>query len=126
MIPLRHEQTPAGYAVADGKLLGVRSEKELGARLPCPQPAGERHGDQQGFTVARRHVDEQVADFPAHHGLQMFADGVDVPAVDVRRARLHHRPCLRHELFQMLLGPQRFRGLGQFGIEATPQFPQEL
>ncbi len=48
--------------------------------------------------MARRDVDQQISDLAAGDCLQVFDDGVDVPARDERRRRLDDRPGLAHEL----------------------------
>lgn len=62
--------------------------------------------------MARRHVDQELADFPAADGLQMLADGIDVPAVAIRCFGLQYRPCRSNEINEMpacFLGPYRLQ-----------------
>jgi hypothetical protein len=50
--------------------------------------------------MPRGHVNQEVANFPAGHRLEVFDDRVNMPAWYKRRRRLDDRPSQPDEIFE--------------------------
>ena len=59
--------------------------------------------------MARRYVDNQMAEAAFGDGLQVLAYGAHVHALDKRRCRFEQRPRLQDELMQLSSGLLRFQ-----------------
>jgi len=65
-----------------------------------PHPSRPKHGREQRFRMARRNVDNQVADPALSHGLQVIANGLHLDTIDEGSIWLQHMPSLEHEFMQ--------------------------
>lgn len=74
-------------------------------RFLRPCPAREAHCHVDGFHVPRRYVDHQPLDLPFLHSLQIFADQINVPVLNVVRSRLYNRPRLFYKFREGPLCP---------------------
>ena len=103
LIPLRLHQPPHPHVVAHRQVLGVRRADvaQLRLRPRSPLPGRPEHADRERLHRARRHVDQQPVDLAGGHRLEVLGDRVDVPAVDVGRAGLDHRPGAADEVDEL-------------------------
>jgi len=81
-----------------GETSGVGDENKIEPRRHGPEPGGPKGRDENRFSFARRHVDDEVADVVIGQGLKVFGDAIDMPVRDERFRRRDDRPCLGDEL----------------------------
>src|SRR5712692_7291525 len=67
-------------------------------RRRYPFPGRPDHRDRERLHVARRDIDQQIADLPPAYRLEMFADSVDVKAGNERRRRLDDMPTKSNKI----------------------------
>ncbi|NBP04357.1 MAG: hypothetical protein EBU90_30605, partial [Proteobacteria bacterium] len=89
--PRRLEERPRPPRVVQDHPLRKRRGDESMARVCDPTPRRKKHGGEERFRRARRHVHHEVANLSPRNGLEVFADRVEVPAPRERR-RLDQRP----------------------------------
>ena len=81
-----------------GEVIGIADlDKTLLWSLQ-PGPDGIADGGVDTFHVPRRNIDDQAVDLPEVDGLEVLADEVGVPVLDVGGARFDDRPGLADKL----------------------------
>ena len=111
LIPLRHHQPAHAYIVADGKVLGVAGAQvaQVGHALRPPLPRRPEHAHQERLHRAWGDVNQEAVELDpidllaGCDGLQVGAQGVDVPAMDIGLPRLDDVPSEPHKRRKALL-----------------------
>gem|GEM_PF-4251367 len=103
LIPVGLNDGAPVHAVLRGQALRVTGENPPRFRVANPLPHRPHHRHRDGLHVSRRDVDDESRDLTGRHRLQVLADEVDVPIVEVRRRRFNHMPRLADEVRQLPL-----------------------
>ena len=86
--------------IPQAEALGVTGEQPSPLGPAGPFPAGPEDAHRERLHVARRDIDQHVANLPIGDGFQVFAKSIDVPAGNERRGRLKGGPGLPDKLPQ--------------------------
>ena len=111
LIPLRHHQPAHTYIVADGEVLAVAGAQvaQVGHALRPPLPRRPEHAHQERLHRAWGDVDEEPVELDpidlltGCDSLEVSAQGIDVPAMDIGLPRLDDVPCELYKRRKALL-----------------------
>src|SRR5579864_1154656 len=103
-IPGRFDQSPALQGIADAEIRTVAAIEPTSLGPAEPLPRRPKYRYQKALHVARRDIDQQIANVAASDGLEVIAERVDVEAWNERRLGFEDMPCLSNELAQASRG----------------------
>ena len=92
------------------QIVGIADFYKSLFRVLDPRPDGITNGDMDAFHVPWWDVDDQAVDLSEIDGLEVFADEVGVPVLDVGCARFNDWPGLANKLGKAALRPLLFDG----------------